>query len=335
MKKVLVTIPEGDAKNTFFPPDISEYLEQRFEVTWNDSDKQLTKTELKELLREHDAVMTGWCTPMLDEEALSGNDRLKLIVHTGDTVANLVDDYAYEKNIRVFSGNRLFAESVAEGTLAYMLMAQRRIPDYVQRMREGGWLKVGDVWEGLLDKSVGIVGLGSISRLVIQLLQPFRVRIKVFSHHPAEKEFLEKYHCQMSSLEEIFSECDIVSVHSALNNENRALIGKEHFALLKDGALFLNTSRGDVLDEAALTEELQKNRFRAVLDVYQKEPLPVDSLLRKLPNVYVIPHMAGPTLDRRKWIAKALIDEMDGFFKGQESFKLEITKERASRMTKM
>lgn len=335
MKKVLVTIPEGNVKNTFLPPHVCEYLEKRFAVTWNRSERQWTKETLKEMLPGHDAILTGWGSALLDEEVLAGNDELRLIVHTGGTVGNLVNAFAYDKNIRVLSGNRLYAESVAEGTLAYMLMAQRRIPDYMESVKNGGWRTEGDIWEGLLDKTVGIVGVGTISRFVIQLLQPFRVKIKLFSHHPPEKEFLEKYNCRMASLEEIFSECDIVSVHSALNDENRGLIRREHFELLRDGALFLNTSRGDVVDEAALIAELQKKRFRAVLDVYHEEPLPGDSVLRRMPNVYAVPHMAGPTLDRRAWITKALIDEMESFFAGREILNLEITKELAARMTRM
>ena len=335
MKRVLVTIPAGNVKNTFMPKHICEYLEKDFEVSYNETENQFTKKELKELLKGFDAVITGWGSTMLDEQVLKGNDRLKLIVHTGGTVGNLVDDYAYNNHIKVFSGNRLYAESVAEGVLTYMLMALRRIPDYLRLVKEGEWRTEGDLWEGLLERTVGIVGLGTISTILIQMLQSFRVKIKVFSHYPIKQEFLDKYHCERASLEEIFSTCDVVSIHSALNDENRGLIRREHFELLKDGALFMNTSRGAVIDEAALIKELKKKRFKAVLDVYMEEPLALDSELRTLENVYSIPHMAGPTLDRREKITKALIDEMRRFFNGEEGFELEISEEIAKRMTKM
>lgn len=335
MKKVLVAIPDGEVKNTFVPEHICNYLEQYFEVTYNTAGRQLEQEELKKELSGFDAVLTGWGNKMLDKQVLEGNDRLQLIVHTGGTVGNLVDNYAYEKGIRVFSGNRLYAESVAEGTIAYMLMALRRIPDYVDGMRQGGWRTEAAVWEGLLDKTVGIVGMGTISSFLIKMLLTFRVKIKVYSHYGLDQEYKDKYHCQEATLEEIFSTCDIVSIHSALNAQNRGLIRKEHFEMLKDDALFINTSRGDVIDEQAMIEELQKNRFRAVLDVYHKEPPVADSPLRSLPNVYAIPHMAGPTLDRREWITRALVDEMRRFFEGEEEFELEITKEQAKRMTKM
>ena len=157
----------------------------------------------------------------------------------------------------------------------------------------------------------------------------------MFSHHELPPEWTEKYRCRRASLEEIFSTCDIVSVHSALNEANRGLIRREHLALLKENALFLNTARGDVIDEQALVEELGKRRFRAVLDVFHQEPLAPESELRLLPNVYAIPHMAGPTLDRRPMIISALMDEMVRFFDGEGPFALEIDRGQAARMTKM
>lgn len=335
MKKVLVTLPDGVLKDTFMPEEICSYLEQHFNVTYNDLGRKYTKEELATKLLEHDAVITGWGATMINREILESNERLKVIVHTGGTVGNLVDEYVYQKGIRVLSGNNLYAESVAEGTIAYMLMALRRIPDYIENIKNGDWRTEADLWEGLLDRTIGIVGLGTISRNVIRMLQPFRVKIKLFSHYKVEPEFVAKHNIELATLDDIFSTCDIVSVHSALNDANRGLIGKQHFNMMKDGSLFLNTSRGAVIDEEALIEELEKKRFRAVLDVFCKEPLDSDSKLRNMENVYCIPHMAGPTSDRRKWITRALIDEMCRLFDGAENLDLEISQEFAKRMTKM
>ena len=335
MKKMLVTIPEGDVRSTFLPKHIQERLNSLFDTTYNDTGRQFTKQELQTLLPQYDAVLTGWGTPMLSAEVLQGNQRLQLIVHTGGSVGNLVDAYVYENGIRVFSGNQLYAESVAEGAIAYMLMAQRRLPYYLDRVQEGYWRTEADVWEGLLDKTVGIIGIGTISTILIRMLQVFRVKIKVYSRHEIPEELISQYHVQPASLEEIFSTCDIVSIHSSLNSQTRGGIRREHFRLLKENALFLNTARGDVLDEEDLIAELKTGRFRAVLDVYHREPLPADSPLRTLPNVYAIPHMAGPTLDRRPYITEALLREAERFFQGETDFSLEISRNSASRMTKM
>ena len=335
MNKVFVTIPDGDVKDTFLPLRIREELEKSFFVTYNKTGRELNYNELTSALGDVDAVITGWGTPMLSQAVLENAKKLKLIAHTGGTVGNLVDSSAYDKGICVLSGNRLYAESVAEGTLAYMLTALRRIPDYVNAVKNGGWRTEADNWEGLLDRTVGIVGVGTISTILIELLQSFRVKIKVYSHYPIEAGFLKKNNCERAKLEEIFSTCDIVSVHSALNTENRGLIRREHFEMLKDGCLFLNTSRGDVIDEDALIDELKKGRFRAILDVFHQEPLASDSPLRKLENVYCVPHMAGPTIDRRPVITMRLIEQMQRFFAGERELELEITREIAARMTKM
>lgn len=335
MKKLFVAIPDSAVKATFLPAHVLEKLESKFEVTYNRTGRNLTKEEMKLALKGQEAVITGWGNCMLDKEVLEDNVSLKLIVHTGGTVGNLVDSCAYDKNIVVYSGNIMYAESVAEGVLAYMLLSQRRIFDYISAVKNGGWRTEADCWEGLLDKTVGIVGLGTISSILLSYLKMFRVHVKLFTHYPPDEAFLKKNNITLTTLEDVFANCDIVSVHSALNTENRGLIRKEHFELLKDNALFINTSRGAVIDEAALTECLKSGRFRAVLDVYEQEPLALDSALRKLDNVYCIPHMAGPTQDRRERITSALIDEAEQFFKGSRGSRFEITREYARRMTTM
>jgi len=335
MKKLYVEMPAGELRESFIPKHIREYAEKYFDVTYNEAETHPEKAELNKILKDYDAVITGWGTKTLDEEVLSGNDRLKLMLHTGGTVGNYVDDYTYEHGVKVLSGNIMYAESVAEGTVAYMMVGLRRIPTYVQMVREGSWPSQTAVSEGLLDRTVGIISLGTISRKVIEMLQCFRVKIKIHSNYKPEDEFMEKNNCEMASLDEIFETCDIISVHSALNDKTRGMIKKEHFQKIKDGALFINTARGGVIDEEALIEELKKNRFNALLDVYYQEPLAEDSPLRTLPNVIPMPHMAGPTVDRREWITKALIDEAVKFFNGETESDFEITHEVSKRMTKM
>lgn len=336
MKRVLVTMPDDPTRESFLDARVREYLSGHFDVIYNPTPRQYTPGQLKALLPDFDAVVTGWGTPLLDAEVLGEHPRLSVIAHTGGTVGNLVDSYAYEKGIRVLSGNLLYAESVAEGTLAYMLMAQRRLPDYVNTVREGGWgLPGGDVWESVMDKTVGIVGLGTISRFLIPMLHSLRCDIRLYSHYDPEPEFLRANGVTRMELNDLFAACDIISVHSALNAENRHLIGKEQFDRIRDGALFLNTSRGAVLDEEALIAALATGRFRAVLDVFTREPLPADSPLRRMPNVYSISHKAGPTLDRRACIARHVAENMYRALQGETDLPLEISADVAKRMTRM
>ena len=318
-------------RNTFFAPEACAHLERSFDVSYSPLDRQLLPEELKQYAADADVLMTGWGHCVLTAEALEGTS-IKLIAHTGGSVADYADPGVYDAGIRVISGNALYAESVAEGTLAYMLLALRRMPDYVEEVRSGGWRLVSET-EGLFDQMVGIIGFGTISRDLIRMLKPFRVKLKIYSGHTIDPSYLAENDAVQVSLEEIFSTCKIVSLHSALTDKTRGMIGKEHFDLLQDGAIFINTARGAIVRETELIGALRENRLRAVLDVYEKEPLDAHSPLRSLSNVYCIPHRAGPTLDRRPMVTMALADDILRFSRG-EALQYEITSAQANRMTK-
>ena len=330
--KLFVSIPDNtEVMRTFVSDDVKKYLEERFEVVYSPLDRQIKPEEIAEYAKDADAIMTGWGHPLITGDVLQ-NTSIKLIVHTGGSVGSLVDQTVYEKGVKVISGNNMYADSVAEGVLAYMFTVLRKIPDYVSNIRNGGWKLGADYSEGLLDQMVGIVGMGAISKRVIKLLRPFGVSVKLYSSYPIDAAFLEENHAVQTSLEEIFSSCKIVSLHSSMNEKTRGMIGKEHFDLLQDGAVFINTARGKIVREEEMIEALKENRFRAILDVYYQEPLAQDCELRNLSNVYCMPHMAGPTTDRRPVITKRLADNMVKFEKGQD-MDLEISREYAKRMT--
>ena len=270
---------------------------------------------------------------MMDSKCLEGTS-IKLIAHTGGSVADYVSQDVYEAGIKVISGNNLFAESVAEGTVGYMMLALRKMVDYVHDTREGNWRSEACApTEGLLDQAVGLVGMGAITKQLIPMLKPFRVKLKLYSGYPIDPEYLAQNNAVQASLEEIFSTCKIVSIHSALNERTLGMIGKEHFDLLQDGAVFINTARGAIIREDEMIEALQEKRFMAVLDVYAKEPPEVDSPLRQLKNVYCMPHVGGPTNDRAPIIAMRLADDIQRFAAG-EPLQHEITGSYAKRMTK-
>lgn len=330
--KVFVSAPVGNiVRNTFFTPKACALLEQYFEVEYLQLDRQLLPEEIKEYAADADVIMTGWGHCMLSAEILEGT-AIKVIAHTGGSVADYVMPDVYEAGIRVISGNALYAQSVAEGAIAYMLMALRKLPDNVQNIRQGGW-QIRQTSEGLLDQTVGIIGLGTISRYLISMLKPFGVQIKIYSGHSIDAAFLQEHSAQQVSLEEIFSTCKIVSLHSALNDSTRGMIGKEHFGLLQDGAVFVNTARGGIIREEEMIAALEENRFKAVLDVFCKEPLDAESKLRQLPNVYCLPHQGGPTVDRRPFVVMALANDLHRFAQGQIMVH-EISPVAAKRMTR-
>ena len=332
--KVFVSIPKNsEVLNTFMPKDAKEHFERLHEVTYSEYDRQPDAAEFSEWVKDADAVITGWGHPMITYDMLKGTN-VKVIAHTGGSVGSLIGDGVYENGIRVISGNILYAESVAEGVIAYMLSGLRAIPYYVNAMKKGEWYgSRGFYSEGLLDRTVGIIGFGTISRYLIKMLQNFRAKIKVYSSHKIDEEYLKENNAVQSTIEDIFSTCKIVSLHSAMTEKTRGMIGKEHFELLSDGALFINTARGGIIRENEMIDALRGKKFCAVLDVYCHEPLEADSELRKLENVYCIPHMGGPTLDRRPYITKKLADNLAQFERA-EDMELEIKSDAAKRMTR-
>ena len=174
--------------------------------------------------------------------------------------------------------------------------------------------------------------MGAISKRVIKMLQIFNVKVKAYSGYPIDEQFLKENNACQASLEEIFSTCKVVSLHSSMNERTRGMIGKEYFDMLQNGALFLNTARGPIVREDEMIEALKENRFWAMLDVYCEEPLAADNELRTLPNVYCMPHKCGPTEDRCPAVTRALADNICKFERGEE-MELEILSEYAARMT--
>ncbi len=330
--KILVVMPKGDVRDSFLPPKVAKLLEDMGEVDWNLTDAQLSPEELRGRLSGVTFAVTGWGSPRFSEDVLAGADSLRAIAYTAGSVAPIVSDAVYERGIRVIGGNDMFAESVAEGVIGYALASLRDIPRYARMMQEDGWSCPDWYTEGLLGQTVGLIGFGAVAKHTAKLLNAFGTTIKVHADHVTPEEEL-KHGVTKTTLEDIFTTCKVVSLHTSAVPEYRHIVNERLLRMLPDGALFINTSRGMCVDEAALAREAAMGRFRVVLDVYDKEPLSMDSPLRGLPNVLLMPHMAGPTVDRRSFIGKAVIEATASILAGGQSH-LEITREMADRMTR-
>lgn len=330
--RLLVSIPRGRVRDTFLPAETAAALEALGEVRWNPLDRNYTTPELARELAGIDVCLTGWGHPRFDEAALENAGQLRLVAHTGGTVASLVSPALFQRGVRVVSGNDVYARSVAESVVAYALTVLRDIPGYLTGMRDSGWRPDDFQNEGLLDQTVGLVGFGAIARYTVELLRAFGATIKVYSRHLGQREAAELGVASVS-LEEVMRTCRVISLHSAATPETYHQIDRELLQMIPQGAVLINTARGSVVDEQALARELAAGQFRAILDVYETEPLPMDSPLRGLPNVYLIPHMGGPTIDQRRRVCERLIADIRACFNG-EPLALEITESAALRMTR-
>ena len=329
--KIAVLMPDNETRAIFLTPTAIKALEGIGCLHFNDGAYEPEK--MAHILEDSDVCITGWGCPPLDETILGAAKSLRLVVHTGGTVANVATEFLYDQGITVISGNKMFAESVAEGAIAYMLAGLRRIPFYNTLVHEKKWRSIDSGSLGLLDRKVGLVGFGAIARHLVPMLRAFRVRIQVYDPFLNASDYAGYEVPPANSLEEIFAENDIISVHLAQRPETYHLIDKAMLSKLRDGGLIINTARGSIIDEEALADELISGRISAVLDVFEKEPLPPNSRLLGLDNAILIPHMAGPTPDRREYITLALADDIRRFINGQK-LQFEIPREYAVMMTR-
>lgn len=339
----LSTILNGRVKGNkpefqFFPPENIERIESLFdEVIWNTTGRAFTKEEVIERIGDCDALLTCWGSVTVDKEILDNAPKLKIIAHMAGSVASIVTPEVYERGILVIGANdREFSESVAEGALAYTLTKLRRLDETARLLpKEKGaaWHKLFES-RGLYDRTVGIVSFGAIAEYFVKLLQPFHCNIKVYSRSIADEK-LEKYHMTRASLEEIFSTCDVISIHTAWNAQTEGMINKELISMMKDNALIVNTARGAVIDEEALTEELKTGRIQAALDVfYPNEPPLDDNPLWNMDNVLMVDHRGGPTPDRYPYIGKSITLDVYNYLKDGTIPDNVIPESRALSMTK-
>lgn len=335
--KAIITLPKNEMSDTFFTKENIELANSLGEIIWNDSDSPMTVDEIKKHIADCDVYVTCWGSPRLDKEILDCAPKLKLLTHVAGTVVPFVSDEMWERGIRVICGNDYFAESVAEGTIAYMLAALRNIPQYsMQLMKDGIWAGGNAPSDSLIYKKVGIISYGAIAKHLVKKLQPFNVELLVYDIVDIPQEDQEKYNFRQASLEEIFSSCEIISLHTPLNDKTHHLIDDRLLSMIQKNALLVNTSRGGIIDQQALTRHLEKGDFNAMLDVLEKEPIDKDDKLLALPNVLLMPHKGGPTINLRKVITRDLMLESKAFIDdGKELLaKDEITRERAVLMSR-
>lgn len=329
--KIYITMPKDAVSDSFLTPRTWEMLRSIGDVQQNPYDRNLTADEVVEWANDADVLITCWKTCKYFKEHVEKMPNLKLIAHFAGSVAPVVDKSVYETNVKVISGNDVFAKSVAEGCLCYTLAALRRLEHYMGVMRDGGFKETVFYNRGLFGKKLGIVGFGAIARHYLNLVRWFDLEVLIYSSHLTNEE-AAKYGGRTASLEEIFSECDVISIHASNTPRTKGMITRELLASMKPDALLVNTARGAVIDEPAMFEMLLDGKFYAALDVYAQEPPAPDAPIRKCKNALLMPHMGGPTMDMRSVVALEVSKDIARLGRG-EALQYEIDAAAAARMT--
>ena len=214
---------------------------------------------------------------------------LKLINVTGARVRTLDFERAVARGITVchtFAGDSKYA--TPEMAWALILASARHLIEEHQSIRDGGWQ--GTLGTRLGGKTLGIVGLGKLGSRMARIAQAFEMEIIAWSQNLTAGRAAE-CGARLVDKETLFREADVVTLHLILSERSRYIVGAREIGLMKPGAILVNTSRGPLVDEAALIAALEEGRIRAGLDVFDIEPLPLDHKLRSLPNVTLSPHL--------------------------------------------
>lgn len=253
-------------------------------------------------------------------------DRLQVIACCRSDPINIDVAMATEKGIPVLHAPGRNAQAVADLTLALMLMTLRHIPQAMELLRqEGGpqgMVKMAVAFfelkgSELSGKTVGIIGLGAVGREVAKRLHGFDTELIVYDPY-VSSDVVEGHGARTVDLETLLRDADVLTLHAALTEETRGMLGRQELALMKPTACVINTARAELTDEDALYEALKSGGIGgAALDVFRAEPPPPDHPLLHLPNVVATPHIGGNTHEIPVHQSQIVVSDLERLFQGQ------------------
>ncbi len=291
-------------------------LRELTELTFATTDRNLTSAELAEQLPGHALVITGWGTPTFTDEVLARAGDLQLVAHSAGSIKKLLPPPLFEQGIAVTHAAGAIAPAVAEMTVLLILLALRQAHQLDRHLKAGGaWAdtKTMGMGQELAGQRVGVVGAGYTGREVIWRLSGLRAEVWVYDPYLSAARAAELGVQKAADLNSLFRDCPIITMQAPPTAETIGMVGAEQLALLRDGAIFINTARSLTVDQAALLAAFQSGRIRGALDVFDEEPLPVDSPFRQLDNVIITPHVAGASQQARRRQGRYIVDEIRRF----------------------
>lgn len=314
----LLTTPMLDL--CFDPDDLTRLRAHRLVFSQTDDPARLHS--VWEAHAHHaELLITGWKTPPLTSDGLAKAPRLRGILHAAGSTRHLLPKSVWEKGLRIASAREALAIGVAETTLGMIIAGLKGFFPAARYAREGGWLIDNDTVHGhrireLYKSTIGVIGMSKSGRHLIRLLRNFEVRILVTDPHVSAEE-VEDHGAEPTELDELMGHSDVVALLAPSLPETRGMLGARQFRLMRDGGIFINTARGDIVDEDALAAELAKGRISAFIDVTHPEPPRPNHPFRTLPNVVLTPHLAGAVGNGCRRIGRSIVDQILEFAAGK------------------
>ncbi len=286
-----------------------------------------------DILNDCEFIFSGWGAPKMDEEFLKHAPKLEYVFYGAGTIRYMVTDAFWKRGIRVSSAWAVNAVPVSEYTLSQILFSLKSGYQFARSYKKAkGRSMLSQVkYAGGYKSTVGLISLGMIARIVAERLKNFDVNVIAYDPFVTEKE-AEKLGVKLCTLEELFKNADVVSLHTPWLKETENMITGEMIASMKEGATFINTARGAVVNENEMIDVLQKRQdLQAVLDVTYPEPPHEDSPLWTMENVMMTPHIAGSMGSECYRHAQAMYEECVRYL-GGEPLKYEISEEKSKIM---
>jgi len=281
--KVLISAP-------YMQPVVDRFRgifdEHGIEIVIPEVRERLSESELLSLIGEIDGVICG--DDHFTEKVLQAAPRLKVISKWGTGVDSIDAEACVRLGVLLCNKPNAFTEPVADSVLGYILCFARQLPWMDTDLKSGIWTK--RPCRALNECTLGVIGVGNIGKAVVQRANAFGMQLVVNDVAPLSAKFVGT-DLQITDKETVLREADFVSLNCDLNPTSYHLLGEREFSLMKETAVVINMARGPLIDEVALITALQNRHIAgAALDVYEQEPLPKDSPLRRMDNVLLAPH---------------------------------------------
>lgn len=308
-----------------------QWLELDENSSWDDAPDTASETldRFTEFARGLDALVVCHGSPRVSAEVMSSARRITLVGELeGDRFGQRIDvQAAIDRSVRAVDTTHGSSYPVSEWALAMMLIGLRNAGAHFRKLSSGEYWGTSDqrdnapefaMNEELTGKTVGLIGGGYIARRLIEFLKPFRTRILV--HDPyISRDLAYAYDFTLTSLDNVMSQPDVVVCLVPITPATKGMLGAREFGLMRSGTVFVNVSRGAVVQTDALIERLESGDIVACLDVFDPEPIPVDSPVRDMPNVFLTPHIAGTTNRSRTRFFEEMVSELERHFSGHET----------------
>lgn len=307
MKKVLITYRLN--------PDIAKELDGKVEYTLPEK-SNFSREEVLNMIADFDVLVPNF-TFYTDKEMMDKGAKLELISNFGVGYNNIDVDYAKQKGIAVTNIPHAVTEPTAEFAFALLLAAGRKVAYYDRKIRTPkgvSWGLYADAGVPIFGKTLGIIGMGRIGQALARRSVASGMSIIYHNRNRLDKSIEDKYNARYVSLETLLAESDYVSLNAPSTDETYRMIGAKELEMMKNSAIFINTARGNMVDEKALAHALKENQiWGAGLDVFENEPKVLPELL-ELDNVVLAPHAATKTKEARDEMGLEMIQNILGFY---------------------